>query len=317
MNHPRLVARLVLAAVATSALLVAPTTTQAAFSADNPYQRGPAPTEQSISSTRGPYAVSKVSISELADLAVRQRHDLLPHQHLRRQVRCRLHLARLHRLRVLDRLARPAARILRIRRRHVQHQLGLRLSRLTRHPAPRGPGLRDHQLPGRLAHRRSRQAVVGHSMGGGGTLEAAKTRRRLEAAVPLTPLEPDKSWPEVEAATLVIGAQSDTVAPVASTRSRSTTHLSNAERAAYLELSGCQHLRAQHRQRHDRELHGGLAQALRRQRHPLRPVHLARPDPVSVRRCVRLPSEVTRTPGPRPGRGPGAPANEETAHECR
>ena len=66
MNRPPLAAKLLLAVLATAAALVAPVATPAAVSADNPYQRGPAPTVQSIEATRGPYAVSEVSISELA-----------------------------------------------------------------------------------------------------------------------------------------------------------------------------------------------------------------------------------------------------------
>src|SRR3954466_3459611 len=40
-------------------------------------------------------------------------------------------------------------------------------------------------------------AVVGHSMGGGGTLEADKTRPSLKAAIGLTPWDSDKTWPEI------------------------------------------------------------------------------------------------------------------------
>ena len=87
MNRPPLMAKLLLAVLATAAALVAPVTTPAATSADNPYQRGPAPTVQSIEATRGSYAISQVSISELGDLALRRRHDLLPDHHRRRHLR--------------------------------------------------------------------------------------------------------------------------------------------------------------------------------------------------------------------------------------
>ena len=63
---------------------------------------------------------------------------------------------------------------------------------------------------------RNRLAVMGHSMGGGGSIEAAARRPSLQAAIPLTPWHTDKTWPEVRTPTLIVGAQSDTVAPVSS-----------------------------------------------------------------------------------------------------
>lgn len=38
---------------------------------------------------------------------------------------------------------------------------------------------------------------MGHSMGGGGSLEAAAERTSIEAAIPLTGWNTEKSWPEV------------------------------------------------------------------------------------------------------------------------
>ncbi len=52
----------------------------------------------------------------------------------------------------------------------------------------------------------SRLGVMGHSMGGGGTLEAAKDRPSLKAAIPLTGWNLDKTWPEVRTPTLIVGA---------------------------------------------------------------------------------------------------------------
>ncbi len=62
----------------------------------------------------------------------------------------------------------------------------------------------------------ARQAVIGHSMGGGGTLEAAKSRPSLQAAIPLTGWNTDKTWPELRTPTLVVGADGDTIASVSS-----------------------------------------------------------------------------------------------------
>jgi predicted dienelactone hydrolase len=88
----------------------------------------------------------------------------------------------------------------------------------------------------------NRLAVMGHSMGGGGTLEAAAARPELRAAVPLTPWDLQKNFAEVQTPTLIIGAQSDTIAPVRTHSERFAASLSGgAADSAYLELSGASH----------------------------------------------------------------------------
>ncbi|PRY13525.1 dienelactone hydrolase family protein [Kineococcus rhizosphaerae] len=86
-----------------------------------------------------------------------------------------------------------------------------------------------------------RVAVVGHSMGGGGTLEAAKDRPSLRAAIGLTPWNLDKTWPEITTPTLVVGAQDDTVAPVTSHSEPFYQSLPSTTDKAYLELRGASH----------------------------------------------------------------------------
>lgn len=87
----------------------------------------------------------------------------------------------------------------------------------------------------------SRLGVVGHSMGGGGTLEAARSRPSLQAAIPLTGWNLTKSWSTVRVPTLVVGAQADTVAPVASHSIPFYTSLPSSLDKAYLELRGASH----------------------------------------------------------------------------
>ncbi|RII20342.1 Lipase 1 [Streptomyces sp. YIM 130001] len=86
-----------------------------------------------------------------------------------------------------------------------------------------------------------RLGVMGHSMGGGGTLEAAKDRPELQAAIPLTGWNLDKSWPELSTPTLVVGADGDTVAPVSSHSEPFYESLPGSLDKAYLELSGASH----------------------------------------------------------------------------
>jgi dienelactone hydrolase len=87
----------------------------------------------------------------------------------------------------------------------------------------------------------TRLGVAGHSMGGGGTLEAARSRPSLQAAVPLTGWNTTKNWSGVSVPTLVVGAQSDTVAPVSSHSIPFYTSLSPSLDKAYLELRGASH----------------------------------------------------------------------------
>ena len=94
--------------------------------------------------------------------------------------------------------------------------------------------VRDKVDPGRLA-------VMGHSMGGGGAIEATSRRTSLKASVPLTPWHGTKNWPGVVTPTGIIGAQNDTVAPVATHAIPLYEGLTNAAEKAYMELAGASH----------------------------------------------------------------------------
>jgi len=86
-----------------------------------------------------------------------------------------------------------------------------------------------------------RLALMGHSMGGGGTLAAADDRPELRAAIPLTPWHTQKNWSDVEVPTLVIGAENDSVASVRSHAIPFYESLSGDLDRAYLELRGASH----------------------------------------------------------------------------
>lgn len=114
-------------------------------------------------------------------------------------------------------------------------------------PASRGTQLLAalHYLTGRSSVRTrvdaTRLAVMGHSMGGGGTLEAARSRPSLQAAIGLTPWDLTKSWSGNRVPDLIVGAQSDTVAPVAQHAIPFYTSLSATSEKAYVELAGASH----------------------------------------------------------------------------
>jgi dienelactone hydrolase len=88
----------------------------------------------------------------------------------------------------------------------------------------------------------NRLAVMGHSMGGGGSLSAALSRPALQAAIPLAPWHLTSNWSGVRTPTLVIGAQNDFIAPVSGHAEPFYQSLPATLDKAYLELSGADHL---------------------------------------------------------------------------
>ena len=88
---------------------------------------------------------------------------------------------------------------------------------------------------------RTRLAVMGHSMGGGGSLRAAEQRPSLQAAIPLTPYHTDKTWGSVQTPTLIIGAENDSTAPVGPHSEAFYQSLPSTLDKAYLELNEASH----------------------------------------------------------------------------
>ncbi|QBI56442.1 alpha/beta hydrolase family protein [Streptomonospora litoralis] len=86
-----------------------------------------------------------------------------------------------------------------------------------------------------------RMAAMGHSMGGGGTLEISEDRPELQAAIPLTPWNLDKTWGGVQVPTMIIGAENDSIASVSSHSIPFYESLSGSLDKAYLELDGASH----------------------------------------------------------------------------
>lgn len=59
----------------------------------------------------------------------------------------------------------------------------------------------------------SKRAVSGHSMGGGGTLEAVRQDPSLKAAIPLAPWDLQKNFATVRVPTLIVSCETDIIAP--------------------------------------------------------------------------------------------------------
>lgn len=87
----------------------------------------------------------------------------------------------------------------------------------------------------------TRLGVLGHSMGGGGSLAASRTRPSLQAAIPLAPYHTTKNWSADTVPTLIIGAENDSVAPVSSHAEPFYTSLPGTSEKAYLELNNASH----------------------------------------------------------------------------
>ncbi|WP_411147851.1 dienelactone hydrolase family protein [Streptomyces sp. A30] len=212
-----------------------------AQAADNPYERGPAPTNASIEASRGPYAVSETTVSRLAVSEFGGGTIYYPTStsdgtfgavvvspgYTGTQSSIAWLGARLasqgfvvFTIDTLSTLDQPDSR---------GRQLLAALDHLTERSSVRG------RIDG------SRLGVMGHSMGGGGSLEAAKSRPALQAAIPLTPWNLDKSWPEISTPTLIVGADGDSVASVASHAEPFYESLPASLDRAYLELNNANH----------------------------------------------------------------------------
>ncbi|MFE6133986.1 alpha/beta hydrolase family protein [Streptomyces sp. NPDC056437] len=215
--------------------------TPGAQAADNPYERGPAPTTASIEASRGSYAVSQTTVSSLsvsgfgggtiyyptstADgtfgaIAISPGYTASQSSIAWLGPRLASQGFVVFTIDTLTTLDQPDSR---------GRQLLAALDHLTQRSTVRT----------RIDS--SRLGVMGHSMGGGGTLEAAKSRPSLQAAIPLTGWNLDKSWPELRTPTLVVGADGDTIAPVSSHSEPFYTSLPSSLEKAYLELNNASH----------------------------------------------------------------------------
>lgn len=89
----------------------------------------------------------------------------------------------------------------------------------------------------------SRQAVMGHSMGGGGTLEAARANPALKAAVAITPWDQAvKDFSAVQVPTEIVACEKDTIAPNDVHSDLFYASLAATLPRAYVNVAGASHL---------------------------------------------------------------------------
>lgn len=219
-----------------AALAIAPT----AQAAENPYERGPDPTENSIEASRGSFAVSQTTVSSLVSgfgggtiyyptstaegtfgaLAISPGFTASQSS-----------IAWLG-----PRLASQGFVVITIDTNSIYDQ-----------PASRGDQLLaalSYLTTSSTVRTRidaSRLAVAGHSMGGGGSLEAAQDRPTLQAAIPLAPWNTQKTWSNLQVPTFIIGGESDTVAPVSSHSIPFYNSIPASAEKAYMEMNNASH----------------------------------------------------------------------------
>ncbi|MET9375299.1 alpha/beta hydrolase [Streptomyces sp. NPDC002992] len=216
-------------------------TAPGAQAADNPYERGPAPTTASIVALRGPYSVAETSVSSLAVTGFGGGTIYYPTSTADGTFGA---------VAISPGFTASQSSIAWLGPRLASQ--GFVVFTIDTNTTMDQPASRGRQLLSALDYLTERSAVrgridstrlgvMGHSMGGGGSLEAAKSRPSLQAAIPLTGWNTDKTWPEIATPTLVIGADGDTVAPVASHSEPFYESLPSSLDKAYLELNNASH----------------------------------------------------------------------------
>ncbi|MFI6337765.1 dienelactone hydrolase family protein [Streptomyces sp. NPDC050535] len=213
-----------------------------AGAAANPYERGPAPTEASVTASRGTFAVSQLNVPSGSATGFKNGTIYYPTSTT---------AGTFGAVAVIPGFVSPQA---------VIQWLGPRLASqgfvvftLDSFNGTDLPEARGQQLLAALDYLTTRSsvrdrvdanrlAVMGHSMGGGGTLRATVSRPALQAAIPLAPWEPDTTWEGDRVPTMIIGAENDAIAPVASHAIPQYTSITAAPEKAYLELNDAGHL---------------------------------------------------------------------------
>lgn len=90
----------------------------------------------------------------------------------------------------------------------------------------------------------SRQAMMGHSAGGGGTLTASRdnTNPALKAAVPMNAASTSSDFSGIKVPTLILACEKDAIAPNKTFSAKYYPTLSTSIDRAYLEVAGADHL---------------------------------------------------------------------------
>jgi alpha-beta hydrolase superfamily lysophospholipase len=228
------------AAIALSSLVANPTD---AGAQSNPYERGPTPTESLLQASSGPFSVSTTSVSSLVS-GFGGGTIYYP---------TTTTAGTFGAVVIGPGFTASSGMYAGLARRVASHgfvTFAIDTNSTFDFPSSRGTQIlaaldyltQQSSVRGRIDA--SRLAVSGHSMGGGGTLEAANRRPSLQAAVPLQPWHSTKTWSNIRVPTMIIGAQLDTIAPVGSHSELFYASIPASSEKAYAELAGESHLAA-------------------------------------------------------------------------
>jgi predicted dienelactone hydrolase len=219
-----------------AALAIAPT----AQAAENPYERGPDPTENSIEALRGPFAVSQTTVSSLVSGfgggTIYYPTSTASGTFGAVAISPGFTASQSSIAWMGPRLASQGFVVITIDTNSIYDQ-----------PESRGDQLRaalsylTNSSSVRSRIDASRLAVAGHSMGGGGSLEAAQDQPTLQAAIPLAPWNTQKSWSTLRVPTFIIGGENDSVASVTTHSIPFYNSIPSTTEKAYMELDGASH----------------------------------------------------------------------------
>lgn len=223
------------------AALVAMATAPPARAADNPYERGPAPTEQSVTAERGPFAIAQITVSNSSAPGFGGGTISYPTSTAEGTFGA---------IAVAPGFTSPESAIAWYGPRLASQ--GFVVITIATNSTFDQPSARADQLLAALDYLTrssavrdridaTRLGVMGHSMGGGGSIEAAHDRPSLQAIVPLTPWHNAKNWSAVTVPTMIVGAENDSIASVGSHAEPFYTSMTSAPDKAYLELNNAGH----------------------------------------------------------------------------
>ena len=231
-----------IATVATAVAIIAGTAVGAApAQAASPYERGPNPTNAILEASSGPFSTASQSVSRLSVSGFGGGVVYYP---------TTTSQGTFGAVAISPGFTASWSSISWLGPRIASHGfvvIGIETNSTLDQPASRGRQLLaaldylTNTWSGRTRIDRNRLAVAGHSMGGGGSLEAARSRPTLQAAVPLAPWNTTKSWSTLRVPTLIVGGESDTVAPVSSHSIPFYTSIPASAEKAYLELNNASH----------------------------------------------------------------------------
>jgi dienelactone hydrolase len=211
---------------------------QPAPAADNPYQRGPNPTAASIAATTGPFAIASVSVPRGNGFG----GGVIYYPTVTNQ-------GTFGGIAISPGLNGTWSGIAWLGPRLASQGFvvfGIETNNLNDSPTSRGTQLLaalDYLTQRSSVRTRvdpTRLAVAGHSMGGGGALDAALRRPSLQAAIGNAPYLPSNNLSNDRVPTLIYAMQNDTLVPPSRLTSMYNTIPASTERA-YILVTGAGH----------------------------------------------------------------------------